>query len=333
MDKSLLYIKKKDKNKNWSDVLTKQYQFTKKISSTEVSLIEIDTKNIKTYITSILKVFRNCRKFELVYVNHIICAYACLPSIIVRPFQKETKWVVSLHESEPVLGLRHLFKFWNDLSWKHVLRYTFFMDFPVFFFHRIIVLNDNQKKYSVSKYIQLNFLGVDTSRFYPKKENNIQNDEVRLFFPLDPNRPEKGFKKIEKYFQNEFKDLKLVKGGNIPHYQIPEYYRKSDIVIFSGSYETYSIAFIEAIACNKYVVTNKEMGIIQNLLKKYTMTQLKNFGVYVIDYSKDFGPVLKEIISKAKAGQVASSINLINENNLSEETANLHLYQTLQTKI
>jgi hypothetical protein len=177
----ILYVKKKSKDGNWSDVLKRQFNTFKKLNSDQMECFEIDTSSAYRYLKAFYLLFKKRNQFNVIHVNHIVCAYPCIiPKLFSR---RSIKWHLALHETEPVLGIRYALKNIKHLSLKEIIRYTSIMDLPLLFFNKKFVLNDRQKKYRFLNYQQVNFLGVDTEKFnadLPKKEN--ESNEINFFF-------------------------------------------------------------------------------------------------------------------------------------------------------
>ena len=119
----ILYIKKRPSTKSWSDVLQKQYHYLK--ANANASLIEIDTSGPLSYLNTIHKIIRffSKNKVDLIYVNHVICAYPIIAALFLSGMGTNLgKRVLALHETEPVLGAEFLKKNRKNLSWKERIR-------------------------------------------------------------------------------------------------------------------------------------------------------------------------------------------------------------------
>ncbi len=303
---NLLYIKKKDKTNNWSSVLLRQYEQMNQFDD-QVYLYEVNTSSVKTYLQSIFAIFSFIKKQNIqnIYVNHIICAYPVLLSTI---FLRSRKFVLALHEGEPVLGFRYAIKNRQNLSWKEMLRYTFLFQIPLPFFRHIIVLNKQQINPSKSKkYLQLNFLGVDEIRFQATK---YWTDPV-FCFPNQPHRPEKRFDCIDEVLK-KYPNITFNIGGDVAYHDMSSFYQKSNITVISSQYETYSMVALEAMASNHFVILSSSVGLAENLLDIMSVEELEKNGVFIFD---DIDQELDQIV-----------YNLINNfSNLSSNTRALLL--------
>jgi hypothetical protein len=106
------------------------------------------------------------------------------------------------------------------------------------------------------------------------------------------------------------------------------YYSTSNVVVFTGQYETYSIAFLEAAACNKIIITNEKLGIIDNLLKSYDELQLKKYGIYIYKNEMEIRNIIDEIVSKLE-NIIPTTRKFILENDLDEISCNRRLFKIL----
>ena len=323
MIKRILYIKKKAKTKMWSDVLDRQFEDFKIISSDNCDLFEVDTANLLTFFLSVKQLFKIRNNYDIIYVNHIICGITCIPSISFS----NKKWILALHESEPVLGIKYAIKNRKALRLKELFRYSFLMKIPLPFFRNILILNDQQKQFNSKKYKQFNFLGVNTSRFYPQKKK-VKKNKLLFFFPHNPKRPEKGYNFVKENWIHSCSS-ELVVGGQIPYNKMADSYNLADATIFSGDYETYSIAFLESAACNNYIISNNELGIIKNLRKIYSLEELKALGIFIYNSKEEFTLFLTTVSKLIEAKNISNSIKIITENKLDEYCTNIRLYEEL----
>ena len=326
----ILYVKKKDKTKNWSNVLYRQYKDLKSISGGKVYLHEIDTSSITSYFLEPFKVYKKLRNanIQILYVNHIICAF---PLIFILPFLYSKIRILALHESEPVLGFKFLKKYRKMLSIKEWIRYLPIMWIPIYFFDSIFVLNNKQLIYKWIKkdrFKQINFLGINSKINLLHSNSQPKYD---IFFPHNPNRIEKGysyFKDALSLIQDEISGLKILVGGDFSHDEMGKNYSQSDIVILSGYYETYSIVFLEAASYNNKIVVNNNIGIIQNIIKIKGESYLAKKGVFVSDLNKQS---LSENIKKALSFPLkdVKTREIISDLGLFEKEVNKTLYQKI----
>ena len=139
-------------------------------------------------------------------------------------------------------------------------------------------------------------VGVDIEKFKPL--NNVDEDENTLFFlsVLDKFHEYKGLEyllKALKIIKNEIKDVKLIIGGEgelrtyyqdmasrlgieenvefvgfIPDYKLVEYYNKCSVFVlpsYSSDQEGFGIVLLEALACEKPVITTEIVGVSKDI--------------------------------------------------------------------
>lgn len=332
---SILYIKKRPSTKSWSDVLQKQYHYLK--ANANASLIEIDTSGPLSYLNTIHKIIRffSKNKVDLIYVNHVICAYPIIAALFLSGmWTKVGKRVLALHETEPVLGAEFLRKNRKNLSWKERIRYTRFMKFPLRFFDLILVLSNRQiGDNSSGSFRQLNFLGIDINHFRPNADPQ-KAATIVIFFPHNRSRPEKRYNLAYEACSKLGDDYKLITGGNIPHEQMPTIYESAHIALLTGHYETYSLVLLEAMAMNRYIVATHEIGLVENLLGAYSKEDLFQFGLAVVQPSvNDVYEGLTKCISRIQLGIPPSTKTLLLKENLHAEGANRNLLTLLSKQI
>lgn len=325
---NILYIRKKPATNTWSNVLQRQFEAFRIYSEEKAKLYEVDASGLWSYVKNVGSIFRTLREndFELVYVNHIICAY---PFLLASFFiKKKPKRILALHETEPVLGWQFVTRNRDKLTAKEKLRYTKLMIWPTRYFDHIVVLNKRQKRTCYSHCTQLNFLGgtVDTVA----KEKLTANDPVEIFFPHYISRPEKGFQFTQDALKNVKFPFHLRKGGGIPYDEMKHLYALSHIVMLTGSYETYSLVLLESMGANCFIVATREMGLVENLLEKYSEAQLLEFGLFIVDQNAmTISRALEKLYPNILKGAVAKTQELMIKEKLTETECNKKLYQFL----
>ena len=326
---NILYIRKKPATNTWSNVLQRQFEAFRIYSKGKADVYEVDTSGLWAYVKNVGLIFRALQEnnFELVYVNHIICAYPfLLASFFLR---KKPKKILALHETEPVLGWQFVKRNRDMLTTKEKLRYTKVMTWPIRHFGHIVVLNKRQKRRCPSQCTQLNFLGgiVDTV----EKEKLTVGDPVKIFFPHNISRPEKGFQFTQDALKNVKFPFHLRKGGGIPYGEMRHHYALSHIVMLTGSYETYSLVLLEAMGANCFIVATREIGLIENLQEKYSEDQLLEFGLYIVDQNAmSISRALEKLYPSILKGEVAKTQALMVKEELTETECNKKLYRFLE---
>ncbi len=323
----LLYVYKKPKSINWSNVLAEQGRILAQQPDCELIEFEIDTGSVSAYFSNRkrLEAVLNGRSVDIIMVHHIICSWPLLPWI--RKFSG-TK-ILMLHEAEPVLGYGFLFSNFFKIPIKHWIRYNrFWNSKPLSAFDRVVVLSDGQrvfKRYQ-KRYHQINFLGVDANGFQPMDKHE-QHVPI-VFFPFGPERIEKGFENFAEVLGKFGSEVDPKVGGDIPFESMPEVFRSVDILFLPGTYETYSLVILEAMASDNFILVNENVGIIQNLLKDRSLEKLREYGIYpVSDGKKGYEKFLREILDRIKTGKIARTRSLFEEEELDIVSATKKLWE------
>ncbi|MBT1690191.1 glycosyltransferase [Dawidia soli] len=329
----ILYIKKKPTTVKWSDVLQRQFEALWRLSGGNVDLYEVDTGGLLAYGKNILRIGRLMRqnKYSVVYVNHVICAY---PFVLSRWFygKKGAATVLALHETEPVLGWQFVRAHSDMLSTKEKVRYTKFLQWPLPFFDRLLVLNNRQRTNTAlaQRYVQQNYLGVDPEAFSGPGQHDLKaGAPFQIFFPHNPGRPEKGFALTERAIENLPFTFHLTVGGHIAHPDMPAAYHKSHVVMLTGMYETYSLVLLEAMAADRFIIATKEIGLVENLLELYTVEALEAYGLFVVN------PAVADVRQALIRAQAVAAVKkpatraLLLQEKLTEKDCNERLYEFL----
>lgn len=126
--------------------------------------------------------------------------------------------------------------------------------------------------------------GVDTEIFKPidkqtaRKNLQLSDKDVILFFPADRNRPEKNFSFVEDLvpeLKNIFKSEVLVVSGPQPPDRMMWLYNAADLIVFPSFYECSPVVIKEAMACNRPIVASN-VGDIKKVIGNTS-------GCFVID--------------------------------------------------
>ena len=112
--------------------------------------------------------------------------------------------------------------------------------------------------------------GADLSRFSPAPRRQarislgLDPDGRYLFFPADPDRPEK---RVDRARQVAFgAGAELLTGGGIEPEQMSTWMNAADAVLVTSDYEGFGLAFLESLACEVPVMTTP-VGIAPSLLR------------------------------------------------------------------
>lgn len=111
--------------------------------------------------------------------------------------------------------------------------------------------------------------GPDLSRFKPlprdlaRRELGLDLEEPLLFFPANPNRPEKGFDRAQRLA--DATGTRLLTGGAIPPDEMPLWINAANAVLVTSDYEGFGLACLEALACEVPVLSTA-VGIAPHAL-------------------------------------------------------------------
>lgn len=111
--------------------------------------------------------------------------------------------------------------------------------------------------------------GPDLERFKPmprpeaRAELGLPETEPLIFFPANPERPEKRHDRAE--ILARAAGVRLLTGGAIPPDEMPLWINAADAVIITSDYEGFGLACLEALACNVPVLSTA-VGIAPHVL-------------------------------------------------------------------
>jgi teichuronic acid biosynthesis glycosyltransferase TuaC len=124
--------------------------------------------------------------------------------------------------------------------------------------------------------------GTDISRFEPagRREAKLSlglDPETRyLFFPADPERPEKRFERARQVA--EACGAELLAGGSIPPDEMPRWMNAAHAVLITSGYEGFGLACLESLACNVPVMSTP-VGIAPHALRNVANTFCEEFDL------------------------------------------------------
>jgi glycosyltransferase involved in cell wall biosynthesis len=117
--------------------------------------------------------------------------------------------------------------------------------------------------------------GADLSRFRPRSRRDararlgLDPDRRYLFFPADPERPEKRVERARQVAGRA--GAELLTGGGINPAEMPYWVNASDAVMVTSDYEGFGLAFLESLACEVPVMTTP-VGIAPRLMRSLPNT-------------------------------------------------------------
>ncbi len=326
----LLYIKKKSGSNTWSNILDKQFSIVHELNGKNATSYDVDTSSIVSYLKNIekLKSILINEKIDVIFTHHVISAY---PLVLATKNKSKVLKILALHESEPVLGRTFFLRYFNYLTAKEVIRYsTIWNKTPIRFFDKVFVLNRQQANtLKLDNFEQINFLGVDADVFKPA-EKVRGSKKFTIFFPHNPQRPDKGFIFLKGAVDELKFSVELIVGGKISYNEMKDVYADSDVIVLPSIYETYSMALLEAMACNKVVVASRGVGLTQNLLEKYSEYDLSNFGIFVCDPTKESIESVINYIYSNKLYLKAKTRDLLMEEGLDIYSSTVRLFTRIR---
>lgn len=122
--------------------------------------------------------------------------------------------------------------------------------------------------------------GADLSRFEPlnrresRTELNLDPGEPFLFFPADPERPEKRFDRAQEVAERAGCTLRT--GGGIDPDRMPLWVNAANAVLVTSDYEGFGLACLEALACDVPVLSTP-VGIAPHALRGLDRSLCREF--------------------------------------------------------
>ncbi len=124
--------------------------------------------------------------------------------------------------------------------------------------------------------------GADLSRFTPQPRAAARNSlgldpgGRYLFFPADPDRPEKRIDRAREVAERT--GIELLTGGGIDPARMSTWVNAADAVLVTSEYEGFGLACLESLACDVPVMTTP-VGIAPSLLRSLPNTLCAPFEV------------------------------------------------------
>lgn len=194
---------------------------------------------------SLCKTLRN-RKYDLVHSHHFYM------NLLFQATPSRIPLVYTLHEGE---------FFQANLLRRHLIRYCALRADHVIFV--------NRKAYDSMALPHSTFLpcGVDLQRFRILPERGklreflgLKEGIYYIFFPADPNRPEKNAKFAQDFIELHRdwlaeRGVEFLFGGHIKHHDMPKWMNAVDLLVSFSDFESDGMVFKEAMGCNLPIVT------------------------------------------------------------------------------
>lgn len=286
MNKLIFAYKVNSKDSAWSSSITDLFD---KIKS-DIDLSErfqINTTSVTTIFQTWKKLLSlKLQKGDLFIFNHAISFWAIFPIFIILKL-RGVRFIFLIHEHEHILGLKYFWKHITKIRFhKQVIYSRLWYLIPVKLSNQVYCLSAQQIDYLRAKrYLRFSYLGIDENRF-PIKNQNIVSNTIKVLFPHDIKRFDKGFRFCK--FLESIDSVELILGRKLmyPYDEVYKKYHSSNLIFLPSDSESYSLVLAEALATNSVVIGNTNIGIIQLFLSKYTIAELEQYGLFVSEHSE-----------------------------------------------
>lgn len=226
---------------------------------------------------------------DILLINHAICFWLLLP-LLLRLRRSGVRLVFLFHEHEHILGLGYCLRNLGKIRLKEWLRHIkLWYRIPSWLSEKMVCLSSYQAVVlGRLDFERLSYLGVDVARFpvCTRRQLANANDAVPVvLFAHDPSRFDKGGRFCSALIQDS--RFRLVYGREriLPYAEVYKKYHDVDIVFLPSDSESFSLVLAEALATNRCVVTNANVGIVQLLLSSFTEDELASHGLFVCSHS------------------------------------------------
>ncbi|MET2950711.1 hypothetical protein ABXV18_21585 [Vibrio owensii] len=316
MSSNVYIVSKENNSENWSTSIDEQKKHivaSRLFGKRNVSITYLPKSFLRSLIIarSILK-----NNPDLILVHHTICLW---PFYISSFCKEDTKIVSFLHEGEIAFKNKYSYSSARSFISSFLRSSYYYHKLPQRVSDKTYVLTDFQIRIlKLTKAEQINFLGVNPIDCPPMlNESDLTssgNHSRTGFFPFSPSRPEKGFFLLERLTEI----CNISYPNNLSNDKMWSAYRASDFVIISSlEYETYSLALIEAMASNKFIIASRKLGLVHNLLKLQSVEYYKKLGLYIVDPNeREITKAVIAILDVLESGNEASTLSIFIQNQL-----------------
>ncbi|EOV8409734.1 glycosyltransferase [Escherichia coli] len=310
----ILILKKKNSSLNWSDSLSLLSKNLSLIENCNIYHIDISYNLLSNYKKLSKLKHNHGNEFDFILVHHSIVFYFSFFYPLLLNIKKK---IFFAHEGEFHLGWNYALKNNQIKNIGSLFRYSrIWNTLPTLFFDDVYCLSKLQSiQYPKSKIIH--FLGVNEDLFKPIDIKKTQ----KILFPANILRYEKGWSLLDKKIQ----DI-CIYPDNTKNSEMPLLYNQVKFVVIPSIFETYCLALIEALLCNKIIITTKNVGLAADLLNDYDFNTLASLGLFIFNDINDINDNFESIIElNVKPKTRAFAI----ENKLSSKLSALNLYDSL----
>jgi len=225
----------------------------------------------------------------VVLINHSICWWALFPTLLVLKRRGATI-CLCMHEHEHILGLGFVWRHLASFHFKEILRYSRLYHYvPACLSSNLVVLTEAQASVlGIADAIRSSYLPVDGQLFaadIPPQRSST--GKLRVLFAHDPLRFDKGHRFLApaRSLAKSTTDVAYGRSVDVPFDQVYKKYWHCDVLFLPSDWESFSLVLVEALACNKFIVTNNRVGAVRLLLAKYSTDQLATFGLFVSNHA------------------------------------------------
>ncbi|GAA4496408.1 hypothetical protein [Pseudaeromonas paramecii] len=228
---------------------------------------------------------------DILLINHAICFWLLLP-LLLRLRRRGVRLVFLFHEHEHILGLGYCLRHLGEIRVKEWLRHIkLWYRIPSWLSEQMVCLSSYQAVVlGRLAFERLSYLGVDVGRFPVCERQQLVNGvggNAVVLFAHDPARFDKGGRFCSVVSQDPRFSLVYGRDRILPYAEVYKKYHDVDIVFLPSDSESFSLVLAEALATNRCVVTNANVGIVQLLLSSYTVDELASRGLFVCAHSMD----------------------------------------------
>ena len=307
----------------WSDAIQQFYEGAAAKFS-EAACLEISVRSIPDLQVANRNLLRMAVGKEnlgdlVVLINHSICWWAVWP--VLRKLKRRGATIcLCMHEHEHILGMSYVLRHLANLRPKEILRYSrLFHAIPARLSTRVMVLADAQASVlGIPDAIRTSFLPVSGATFRAQRDHRpgASAAAAMILFAHDPSRFDKGHRFVASAHLLTRNKMEFLYGRdtNLPYDRVYEKYWGCDVLFLPSDWESYSLVFIEALACNKFVVTNARVGAVRLLLGKYSVEELESFGLFVTDHSAQaYAYCLDRAVDQVVRESIANTRSLFDE--------------------
>ena len=319
----LIFIRKRwSGDAGWSDAIQQFYEGAVE-QFCEAACLEVSVRSFRALRSANLDLLRMATaeadlRDLVILINHSICWWSVWP-VLLRLKRRGATICLCMHEHEHILGMSFVLKHLTNLRPKEILRYSrLFHGIPARLSTRVLVLADAQASVlGVPDAIRTSYLPVSGTIFRAHRDRRPgASAGAVVLFAHDPSRFDKGHRFIAPTQSLMRRTMTLVYGrdNNLPFDRVYEKYWNCDVLFLPSDWESYSLVFIEALACNKFVVTNTRVGAVRLLLGKYSVDELESFGLFLANHgAAAYARCLDRAVEQVVQGNFATTRSLFEE--------------------